>query len=91
MFSRRPVERLSSRMRESPRKSRASARWEPMKPAPPVISARMREGYRDVVNGSAAASEAAPTSAARQNVELAAISVELRPDSGFTFRGKRGV
>src|SRR5688572_8948114 len=49
MFSNRPVERLSSRMTESPRASRASARWEPMKPAPPVMRARTVRGYAGLV------------------------------------------
>src|SRR5262249_4924256 len=39
-FSRRPVARLSSTCTSSPRASSASATCEPMKPAPPVTSAR---------------------------------------------------
>ena len=38
--SRRPVEKLSKTTTSTPRASSASARFEPMKPAPPVISAR---------------------------------------------------
>ncbi len=49
MFSSRPVLRLSSRISESPRASRASARWEPMKPAPPVMRARTCPTLRCVV------------------------------------------
>ena len=37
-----PVERLSRMLTWSPRAIRASARWEPIKPAPPVINTRMR-------------------------------------------------
>ena len=39
MFSCRPVERSSRRMTWSPLVNKWSARWEPIKPAPPVISA----------------------------------------------------
>src|SRR5262245_13049391 len=39
MFSIEPVERLSSTQTSSPLASRASARWRPRKPAPPVIKA----------------------------------------------------
>src|SRR5829696_7090358 len=38
MFSRRPVERLSSPRTRLPRARSASTRWEPMKPAAPVTS-----------------------------------------------------
>src|SRR3954452_12275093 len=41
-FSLRPVARLSRTATSSPRSSRASTRLEPMKPAPPVTSARMK-------------------------------------------------
>src|SRR5436190_6212692 len=40
-FSRRPVERSSRATTSSPRASRASTRWEPMKPSPPVTRASM--------------------------------------------------
>ena len=40
-----PVERLSKMVTWSPRAIRASARWEPIKPAPPVINTRMRRVY----------------------------------------------
>src|SRR4051794_11627997 len=43
-FSRRPVERSSTTLTSSPRSRSASTRFEPMKPAPPVTSARMRPG-----------------------------------------------
>ena len=42
--SRRPEERSSTTDTSSPRASSASTRWDPMKPAPPVTSARMRRG-----------------------------------------------
>src|SRR5688572_24338049 len=41
MLSIEPVDRLSRAYTSSPRCNRASARWEPMKPAPPVISTRI--------------------------------------------------
>jgi len=41
MFFFEPVERLSRIMTLSPRAMRASARCEPMKPAPPVMKARI--------------------------------------------------
>src|SRR5262245_25700126 len=41
MFSMDPVDRLSSAKTSSPRSSRASARCEPTKPAPPVINTRI--------------------------------------------------
>src|SRR5215216_6228559 len=40
MLSIEPVDRLSSTNTSSPRSSSASARWEPTKPAPPVINTR---------------------------------------------------
>ena len=40
IFSMLPVERLSISRTSSPSASNRSARWEPMKPAPPVIRAR---------------------------------------------------
>src|ERR1700752_4188014 len=40
MFSIRPVHRLSEQTTSSPRAIRASQRWEPMKPAPPVTRVR---------------------------------------------------
>src|SRR5436189_93433 len=43
-FSRLPEDRLSTTVTSSPRSSRASTRFEPMKPAPPVTRARMRRG-----------------------------------------------
>src|SRR6185503_21303414 len=39
MFSMLPVERSSTTSTVQPRSRRASDRWDPMKPAPPVISA----------------------------------------------------
>src|SRR3954451_16637588 len=51
-FSRRPVETSSTTVTSSPRSSRASTRFEPMNPAPPVTRARMRRGM--VVAASAA-------------------------------------
>ncbi len=41
-FSRRPVERSSTTVTSSPRASRASTRFEPMKPAPPVTKHLIR-------------------------------------------------
>ena len=41
MFSSEPVDRLSRIVTLSPRAMRASARLEPMNPAPPVMKARM--------------------------------------------------
>src|SRR5215208_2886629 len=52
-FSRLPVEMSSSTVTSSPRASRASTRFEPMKPAPPVTSAFMR---RRILDGRARAS-----------------------------------
>src|SRR5215211_661263 len=43
-FSRRPVETSSRTVTSSPRSSRASTRFEPMNPAPPVTRARMKRG-----------------------------------------------
>ena len=51
-FSRLPVERSSSTVTSSPRASRASTMFEPMKPAPPVTSAFMR---RRMLEGAAGA------------------------------------
>src|SRR3712207_254212 len=44
MFSRLPVAKLSTTVTSSPRASRASTRFDPMKPAPPVTSARIGRG-----------------------------------------------
>ena len=50
-FSRRPELRSSTIATSSPRARRASTRFDPMKPAPPVTSARMaREGTRPGVD-----------------------------------------
>src|SRR5437764_15022495 len=43
MFSIDPVDRLSRISTSCPCSSRASDRWHPMKPAPPVINARTRD------------------------------------------------
>src|SRR5712671_4411758 len=43
MFSIDPVDRLSRISTSCPWSSNASERWEPMKPAPPVINARTRD------------------------------------------------
>ena len=45
MFSIAPVERSSSACTSWPASRSASERWEPMKPAPPVISTRIAEYY----------------------------------------------
>ncbi len=44
-FSRRPVEMLSTTVTSSPRSTRASTRFEPMKPAPPVTRVRIRRRH----------------------------------------------
>ncbi len=54
-FSRRPVLRSSSTVTSSPRATRASTTWDPMKPAPPVTSARIgavcaTRGCREVLH-----------------------------------------
>lgn len=45
MFLTEPVDRLSRMVTLSPRAIRASAKCEPMNPAPPVINARIRRVY----------------------------------------------
>jgi len=45
MFVRDPVDMLSRIVTVSPRAIRASARCEPMKPAPPVMNARIETVY----------------------------------------------
>ena len=49
MFSIAPVERSSIACTSWPASRSASERWEPMKPAPPVISTRTA-GYYHVAN-----------------------------------------
>ena len=58
-FSRRPVERSSTTVTASPRASRASTRFEPMKPAPPVTKQSMRP---PILGGSARDRRPAPPS-----------------------------
>src|SRR4030095_9573945 len=81
MFSSRPVDRSSRTATSSPRSRRASARCDPMKPAPPVIRARIKmislqktlkpsdDGHARAVSAERAASEPLIGNAAARHFE----------------------
>ena len=88
-FWRLPVERSSITVTSSPRSTRASTRLEPMKPDPPVTSARMRAAY-SVHERSHDAGVSAPAWTTDPYDTAAAAAIAGRPRARPRGRGDPG-